>query len=288
VGASNDVLDPPSTYPVIVTSFDNNSRAVLSSANSATYTVQVQTDMTLKNMNILAATNGAIGIECQSNSDNIVIDGCRIYNSGSATHVSGIKIVAANNEFTQISNNVIYQPSSYGVHVALADDDFSIINNVFYGSGGATKGVYMPLSSFNTTTITITNNIFYNLAYGVHTTDADNNIGTVTNNVFHLVTSGQEAYGNTGIISGTKTIKDPLFYSTNILSPNGFKLLPGSPAIGAGTTTVNSAWGSLPSYDAYGSARTQGSAPDAGIYEGTGFSPSATGEFGNAGHSRDR
>ncbi|MDB5047802.1 MAG: C-terminal target protein, partial [Fibrobacteres bacterium] len=264
-----------------IVSFDNNSRAILNGSGSVTengrtwnYTVALNDDITLRQMDVRAAANGHLGIYTRNNADSVTIDGNRIYNSGANVYDTAIGTCNSASEYMLIMNNVIYQPNVYGIEIH-TDNRTNIINNVFYGSGGASKGIYMGFSALDEK-FTISNNIFYNWNYGIHTLDANNEIGVVSNNLFFLVTTGQEVVGET---DAAKVLKDPLFANTTLGNPNAFKLLPGSPAIDAGTATISTGAGSYSSVsalDQFGSARTIGSAPDIGAYEGTGYTPNPT------------
>ena len=114
---------------------------------------------------------------------------------------------------------------------------------------------------------------------GIETVDGDNEVGNVSNNQFFLVTSGSEVVKET---DAAKIIKDPLFANTTVGDPNAFKPLPGSPAIDAGTATrltTSYAHNKFAALDQFGSSRTLGTAPDIGLYEGSGHTPNPSGEF---------
>jgi hypothetical protein len=267
-----------------IVSFDNNSRAILNGAGSVTensrtwnYTVAVNSNITLRQMDVRAAANGHVGVYLRQSSDSITLDGNRIYGVPGNVYDTAIGICNTASEYLLIMNNVIYRPAVYGIEVH-SDNRTNIINNVFYGSGGSSKAVYMNLSALNEK-FNITNNIFYDWNYGIQTADANGEIGNVSNNLFFLVTSGQEVVGET---DAAMLVKDPLFANTVIGNPNGFKLLPGSPAIDAGISALSSGTGaytSIAADDFFGSARTIGPARDIGIYEGTGYTPDPAGEF---------
>jgi hypothetical protein len=268
-----------------IVSFDNNSRAILNGAGSVlensrtwNYTVAINSNMTLRQMDVRAASNGHIGVYIRQNADSVTLDGLRIYGGGGNVYDTAISMCNTATEYLLFQNNIIYQPAVYGIDI-LTDNRTNILNNVFYGSGGSSKGIYMPLSALNEK-FNISNNIFYNWSYGIHTTDANSEIGNVSNNMFFLVTTNQEVVGET---DAAKLIKDPLFANTVIGSPHGFKLLPGSPAIDAGTSTLTTGTGAytngFAATDFWGSSRTIGSARDIGAYEGSGYTPNPTGEF---------
>src|SRR5690606_31297513 len=211
------------------------------------------------------------------NADSVIIEGNRIYNNGATRHDTGIAAVGSGIDGLYILNNVVHQPEIFGILLG-TDDRTNIINNVFIGPGGSTKGIYMPNSAGNED-FTITNNIFYNWDYGIHTTDANSEIGLVSNNLFHLVTSGREVVGES---DPAMVVKDPLFASLTLTQPQAFKPLPGSPAIDAGTSAVDMGAAGLrrgAHRDMFGTARPQGSAPDIGIYEGTGYTSAPQSEF---------
>ncbi len=276
------------TKPSIVTSFDNTTRAVLAgngsvAENSLTwnYAVSLSTDMILRNMDVRAnaTTDKHIGIYVRSDADTIDIVGNRIYGSGSYAFDTSITIPSTNCERMLVANNLIYKPNKYGVRLG-TDDNTNVMHNVFIGPGsGTTKGLYLTNASWDAGWYNLTNNIFYNWSTGIETVDADNEVGNVSNNLFWLVTTGQEVVKET---DANKILKDPLFANTTIGNPNAFKLLPGSPAIDAGTSTVLTTSYSnnhFASADYFGNSRTIGSAPDIGLYEGTGYTPNPSGEF---------
>lgn len=283
---SDNAFAVTSSKPSVVTSFDNLSRAVLAGNGSVTdyatwtYAVSLSNYMTLRAMDIRAnaTTSGNAGIYVRANVDSVVITGNRIYGASSYAFAYGISIPAGDCEAILVANNLIHQPSSMGIFLD-SDDRTNIMHNVFYGSGGSTKGIYMDGNAWSTGFFTITNNIFYNWDYGIQTTDSDNEIGVVSNNLFHLVTTGREVSGET---DANKILKDPLFVSTDLGSRHAFKLLPGSPAIDAGTSTIatgSSAWSRIAAKDFFGSTRSSGTAPDMGLYEGTGYTQTPTGDF---------
>lgn len=279
--ASDNELEAPSSYPVVVTSFDLNSRPVLASSTHSGYTLQLGNLMTLRRMNVRAATHASAGIQIKLDADSVVIDGCRIFNHGNTKLDTGIVIPFANNEGVGIFNNLIHEPNKYGVYL-YSDDRANIINNTLVGSGAAgTKGIYMPRNAFGAGFLTITNNIFFNWDYGIHTTDSDWEIGTVSSNFFELITSGQEIVGESDL---SATYIDPQFHSKDPGDRNGYKLLPGSWAIDAGTSTINtqsseSSWSRIPNADHFGNSRPQGLARDIGMYEGSGYTSNPTGTF---------
>ncbi|HKP97339.1 MAG TPA: DUF2341 domain-containing protein [Fibrobacteria bacterium] len=271
--------------PIVVASFDNNSRAVFSypsgsfTHNSVNYkpTLLLYNDVTVRNLDILAGQNGGTGIMTKNTADhNNSIEGCRIYNNGNTKHAWGIVLpgTAGNNQ--HIANNIIHQPTSIGI-LSEKDDHINIMNNTLIGDGSAGgKGIHFTTAAVSAD-MTITNNILYNWDYGIQTVSNTAATGVVSNNLFHLVTSGREL---TTVTDANKVIKDPLFYSTDIRNPNGFKLLPGSPALDAGTTTRDDGYSAktVP-YDLWGTARAQGAAVDIGAYEGTGYTPTPTAAF---------
>ncbi|MDB5104420.1 MAG: hypothetical protein JWP91_2109 [Fibrobacteres bacterium] len=270
--------------PSVVASFDNLSRAVLSSHGTVSegvtrnFTIALNSGITLRRMDVKCAVNGYLGVYLLAAAGNNVVDGCRIYNKDASTkHATGIYTWSDNVDNVLICNNLILAPATYGIQ-ADNNNAFAIINNTLIGPGTAgSKGFYIDESATDITTVTITDNIFQNWDYGIHTLDSDNDIGKVDNNLFHLVTTNREVVQET---DANKILKDPMFATTNLASPHAYKLLPGSPAINSGTSAVNtSAWSLGPSADLYGSARTIGSARDIGLYEGAGFVANPTGEF---------
>ncbi len=270
--------------PIVVTSFDNNSRAVFNgsgtgSADGATrnWTLFLFGGVSIRNLDIKCATNNNSGVYVTGGSgeNGQAVEGCRIYNDGNLKHDKGIELEGTANT-KHISNNLIYQPTTYGIY-STNDNSYNIVNNVIVGTGAASsKGLYVNLAAY-AADATISNNIFYNWDYGLQTTTA--NIGSCASNLFFGVTSGREV--TTTTCTGS-LIKDPLFANTNPTNPNAFKLLPGSPAIDAGSTVYGSGAESVPTRtyrDLYGTARPVGSAPDIGLYEGTGFTANPAGEF---------
>jgi hypothetical protein len=271
---------PPGTIPAVVASFDGNSRAVLSSTEQAGYTVKLSSFMVLRNMDIRAATNHATGIRVVSGADSIIIDGCKIYNASSTVkHDTAIAVINSGADKILIANSAIVSPNTVGVY-AECNNLFNVINNVFYGPGTTnSRALVMPTDVPATGGITVTNNIFHGWDYGIDNTGQNGSSGTTSNNLFYLVTSGNELVNES---DANKVLKDPLFYSVNPLNPSAFKLLPGSPAIDAGTSTIDAhtnAFSRVPTSDAFGSARTIGSAPDIGIYEGTGYTSTPSIDF---------
>ncbi|HLP42723.1 MAG TPA: LamG-like jellyroll fold domain-containing protein, partial [Fibrobacteria bacterium] len=193
---------------------------------------------------------------------------------------TGIVISSAGNEGVGIFNNLIHEPNKYGVYV-YSDDRTNIIHNTFVGTGAAgTKGIYMPRDAFGAGYLTITNNIFFNWDFGIHTTDANSEVGRVSCNLFEMITSNREVVGES---DGNAIYIDPQFNSTDPGDRNGFKLLGGSLAIDAGTSTINTlapeSWSRVPTTDHFGTSRPQGAYPDVGMYEGTGYTPNPTGTF---------
>ncbi|MDB5047740.1 MAG: Fibronectin type domain protein [Fibrobacteres bacterium] len=278
---ANDNSFTINAKPTQIASFDNNSRAVLSGSGSVTdnavlynYTVAVNSGITLRNMNVKAGNNNNAGVYLRYNGTGITLDGCRIYNNGSTKNNCCVRMADNTSQNVLIANNLCYQPTTHGIDVFNGRFQ-NIVNNVFYGSGGSTEGItYAGNTAY--TSSTVANNIFYNWNYGIRNTFSSD-FGLVSNNLFYQVTSGQEVSGET---DNNRIIKDPLFYSTDPLSPKGFKPLPGSPAIDAGTSSlVGSGYAVTTSRDAFGTARPQGAAPDIGLYEGAGYTPNPSGEF---------
>jgi hypothetical protein len=282
-GVYTDSSLDPNSKPQVVVSFDPNSRAILagagnlSDAGARPATFFGFNDLTLKNLDFRCSVNGNHGIYLFNNDPNVRIEGCRIYNGGPSTiHTTGIHWWGTGNNNIHVANTLIHQPSTSAILIG-ADNAFNLVNNVFVGNGTSNvKGVDM----YNATAfsdMTITNNVFYNWDYGLYTASA--NIGTVSNNLFHKVTSGREVSGTS---DANKILKDPLFANMTVGNPNAFKLLPGSPAIDAGTASFESDATSC-AYrshtDQFGNSRPQGSAPDIGLYEGTGHTTDAAGEF---------
>ena len=138
----------------------------------------------------------------------------------------------------------------------------------------------MPLRRLGTGYLTITNNIFHNWDYGIHTTDANSEVGVVSNNLFHLVTSAQEVVGETdankvtGIRCSTPRPRQPPCLQAparvaghrcrHLHHQHRVALRPGR---------------RIAYIDLSGPSRPQGAAPDIGLYEGTGYTPNPTGEF---------
>ncbi|MEO6098391.1 MAG: DUF2341 domain-containing protein [Fibrobacteria bacterium] len=280
-GTYADSIFDSNSKPIVVSSFDPNSRALLAASGTITdgisqsATAILYNDMTLKNLDLRCRLNGNNGVYMSSGDANIRVEGCRIYNNGSLKHLYGIQFTGSSNN-RHIANNLIHEPTSHGI-LASSDNSFNIVNNVVIGIGASTaKGIYMNVTA-SATDGTIANNILYNWDYGVYTNSAD--MGVCSNNLFHLVTSGREVTGET---DANKIVKDPLFYNMTLGDRQAFKLLPGSPAIDAGTTSYGSgaaACALRSPTDPYGTSRPQGTAPDIGLYEGSGFTPNPTGDF---------
>jgi len=267
--------------PSIVTSFDNNSRAIISGSGGATldggsrlWTLLLYGSMGIRNLDIKCKINGYSGVYVTS-ADNIYVEGCRIYNGGvGIVHGIGIEVRGGANQH-HFANNLIYQPTYYGI-VTTDDNSFNVVNNVFVGPGGSGTGFWMANNAF-AADMTLSNNIFYNWDFGLTSNSA--NIGSCASNLFSGVTTGHEV--TTTTCTGS-IIKDPLFANTTPTNRNAFKLLPGSPAIDAGTTTYGSgaqACTRRTPADYFGTARPLGTAPDIGLYEGTGYTPNPSGEF---------
>ena len=168
-------------------------------------------------------------------------------------------MVSSSTQNILIANNLCYQPTTSGLLIYNGSLQ-NIVHNVFVGSGGSSEGISY---SGNTalTTSTVANNIFYNWSYGIRNTYSSD-FGLVSNNLFYMVTTGQEVSGET---DAAKILKDPLFFSTNPLNPKGYTLLPGSPGIDAGTASlVGSGYTLTTARDMLGTARPQGTARDIG------------------------
>jgi hypothetical protein len=280
-GTYTDSAFSITTKPSIVTSFDNNSRAIMYGAGTATldagtrvWTLLLYGSMGIRNLDIKCKINGYSGVYVTS-ADNVFVEGCRIYNGGAGVvHGAGIEVRGGNSQH-HFANNLIYQPTYYGI-LMLDDNSFNVVNNTFVGSGGTSTGFYQFINA-SAADATVSNNIFYNWGTGIGSFLA--NIGSCANNLFFGVTTGQ----NTATTTCTGSItRDPLFANTTPTDRNSFKLLPGSPAIDAGTTTYGSgaqACTRRTPADYFGTARPIGTAPDIGFYEGTGYTPNPSGEF---------
>lgn len=267
--------------PSIVTSFDNNTRAVFNGAGTATldggtrvWTLLLYGSMGIRNLDLKCLLNGYSGVYV-TGADNVFVEGCRIYNySAVVKHGAGIEVRGTSN-YHHFANNLIYQPEYHGMRTT-DDNSFNVVNNVFVGPGGSGTGFWMSTNAF-ASDMTLSNNIFYNWDYGITSNSA--NIGSCASNLFFGVTSGREV--NTTTCTGS-VYRDPLFASTTPTDRNGFKLLPGSPGIDAGSTTYGSGAQAVTrrtNIDIFGTARPLGAAPDIGFYEGSGYTPNPTGEF---------
>ncbi len=267
--------------PTIIQAFDGQTRPTLNgsgsvSENSSTYyyTVAANSNIVLRNLDIKAGTNGYDGIYIRYNGTGITVDGCRIFNNGSTKHQTCIHIPSSTNQNILVANNLCYQPTSYGISVYNGRNQ-NFVNNLFFGSGGATEGFHYDGNATYTSS-TVTNNIFYNFNYGIRNVYSSD-IGLVSNNLFWQVTTGDEVAGET---DANKIIKDPLLASTTLGDYNFGKLLPTSPAIDAGTASlVSGGYSVTTSHDLYGDARPTGAAPDIGVYEGTGYGNTTSGNF---------
>ncbi len=167
----------------------------------------------------------------------------------------------------KIYNNIIYNNQYAGIEIAANDDDapkenIYIFNNICYSNGYHSTqwggGIYV--SSKNVKNIFIKNNICSkNVPWQIATATASESDLTVQNN---LINSYLDYSGGTEhSIKGENSVEaNPEF--SNINSYN-FNLLPGSPAINAGT---NAGWTSE-STDFAGNPRVIGSAVDIGAYE---------------------
>ncbi|MBW8886871.1 MAG: DUF2341 domain-containing protein [Fibrobacteres bacterium] len=280
-GTYTDSVFSITTKPSIVTSFDNNSRAVMFGHGSGTldggarlWTLVLYGNMGIRNLDVKCLINSDVGVYV-TGADNVFVEGCRIYNTASNNkHGDAIELRGTNNQH-HIANNLIYQPIYYGI-LTENDNSFNVVNNVFVGSGGTTVG-FSQFVNASATDATVSNNIFYNWGTGITSFLA--NIGSCSNNLFFGVTTGQNT--TTTTCTGSVTA-DPLFANTTPTDRNAFKLLPGSPAIDAGTTTYGSGAGACTRRtpaDYFGTARPLGTAPDIGLYEGTGYTPNPSGEF---------
>ena len=286
-GASNTVLNPI-VKPITLVSFDNKSRAIIStntnsvSWNSVTYwpALSLYGSARVSNMDFMsskASVTTSVGVMTIANAPNIVIEGCRFYNGATTNFDNGIILTTNANSF-QVSNNLIYQPTTNGIWCE-KDDNVNVVNNTLIGTGAAnTKGINFITAAY-ANNMTISNNILYNWDYGIYTVSTTAATGVISNNLFFKVTTNRDL---TVATDANKINKDPMFANMIMGNSNAFKLLPGSPAIDAGTTTYAS--GGTPtafrsSYDFFNNARTQGTAPDIGMYEGTGYTPNPTGDF---------
>jgi hypothetical protein len=274
----------PNVKPQVVTSFDVNSRAILHGSKSLmdgatrTATVVLRNDVTLKGMDVKCSVNDYIGVYIFSGDANSRVEGCRIYNKDASTrHHDGITWLGNANNNIHVANNLIYQPLYSGIYIT-ADNSYNVVNNTLIGDGSLThRAIHHNASAAGYTDMTIANNIAYNWDYGITTVSA--NVGVVSNNLFHLVTTGHEV---TVTSDANKILKDPLFAGTNPTDRHGFKLLPGSPAIDAGTASYAGGGQAVPhrsATDLFGSIRTLGAATDIGAYEGTGHTATPAGEF---------
>ncbi len=283
-GKYTDSIFDDLTHPVIVTSFDNNSRAVFNGSGSATsdggtrnFTIYMFGGTVARNLDVKCATNNNSGIYLTggASENGQAVEGCRIFNGTGVSHDKGIEFLGNANS-KHISGNLIYQPTTYGIYTN-ADNSYNVVGNTLVGTGSAnTKGFYMNNTAY-AADMTLSNNIFWNWDYGLQSTTA--NIGSCASNLFYGVTSGREV--STTTCTGS-LIKDPLFASTVLGNSNAFKLLPGSPAIDAGSSTYGSGAEAClirTLKDNFGTSRPIGSAPDIGIYEGTGYSANPTSEF---------
>jgi hypothetical protein len=266
--------------PSVVTSFDINSRAVFNGAGSGTldgssrlWTLLLYGNMGIRNLDVKCLINGYAGVYVTA-ADNVFVEGCRIYGSAVHKHNIGIFAVGGNNQH-HFANNLIHEPIYYGMYTT-DDNSFNVVNNTFVGPGGTAIGFSMATNAY-ASDMTLSNNIFYNWDYGLSTYTP--NIGSCASNLFFGVTSGREV--TTATCTGS-IVRDPLFASTNPTDRNAFKLLPGSPAIDAGSSTYGSGGQAATrrtALDHFGSARTLGTAPDIGFYEGSGYTPNPSGEF---------
>jgi hypothetical protein len=270
--------------PSIVTSFDNNSRAVMNGAGSGTvdgvagrlWTLLLYGNMGIRNLNVKCLLNGYAGVFVSS-ADNIFVEGCRILpKSSSYRHNIGIYMHGGGNSQRHFANNLIYQPIYYGF---LTDDDnsFNFVNNVVVGDGSSGSVGFQMANNASASDMTLSNNIFVNWDYGL--SSYSSNIGSCASNLFFGVTTGRNI--TTTTCTGSIN-RDPLFANTTPTDRNAFKLLPGSPAIDAGSSTYGSGAQAVTRRtptDYFGTARPTGTAPDIGLYEGTGYTPNPSGEF---------
>ena len=282
-GKYTDSVFTRTTKPILVTAFDNNSRPVFNGTSSYIYnssdfhpTLLIGGNTSVKNIDIMAGFNTGTGLMTVvgGTQGNNVIEGCRIYNNGNTKNNIGITFADPTTNNTHVANNLIFQPTTYGI-LTNCDNAYNISNNVIVGTGVAgTLGIDLN-SAPSAADMTITNNIVYNSDYGIVALSAGS-YGTLSNNLFYLVTSGREVFGNT---DANKIIANPLFADTAWNSKGAYKLLPGSPAIDAGTTAKGSGYVRVSPTDFYGSSRPLGTAPDIGLYEGTGYTPNPANEF---------
>jgi len=206
-----------------------------------------------------------------TNENNHGIEGCRIYNNGNLKHDRGIDVQATPTPAG--CRNLIYQPTLW--HYLNSDIHEHRKQRVRWNGLSRHQGPVCERFRLRGRHDLLQQHLL-ELDYAIQSQTA--NIGSCTNNLFYAVTSGREA--TTTTCTGA-LIKDPLFASTVLGDPNAFKLLPGSPASTPGprpmvrrpscaTRTLN---------DLFGTARPVGSAPDIGLYEGTGYSANPTSEF---------
>ncbi|MEO7423775.1 MAG: DUF2341 domain-containing protein [Fibrobacteria bacterium] len=270
------------TKPSIVTSFDNNSRAVMNGYGTGTldggarlWTLLLYGNMGIRNLDIKCLINGYAGVYI-TGADNIFVEGCRIYPSSSSNRNNiGIEMRGGNKQ-RHFANNLIYQPIYYGF-LTDATNSFNFVNNVVVGDGSSGSVGFQMANNASASDMTFSNNIFYNWDYGIGTYTA--NIGSCASNLFFKVTTGRNI--TTATCTGSVT-SDPLFANTSPPNRQAFKLLPGSPAIDAGSTTYGSGAQAVTRRtltDYFGTARPSCAAPDIGLYEGSGYTPVPAAEF---------
>jgi len=142
-----------------------------------------------------------------------------------------------------------------------------IYNNVFYIKSGLSPSIIHE-NSGNSHTYRYYNNIIYNLS---GSTDYSFGSGTgtqtryISNNLFYGYHSSQEP------IDANKLTSNPLFVNagsgtTGINTLTGYKLQPGSPAIGNGSLISNNG-----GKDFFGNSVSLSSTPNRGAYEGLGY-----------------
>ncbi len=278
------VLVAPGTYTD--SAFVNGSHAILITAMdpktppvfngrlvASTATLYINQKIHIRNLDIKANTNGDYGIVIEGNTgnDSISVVGCRIYNNGGTKHSIGIYENSIMSDQVLIANNIIHGATTHGIRSA-TDNNNIMTQNIIYGY--TTTGI--SLTGATVTNISVTNNMIVYADTGITSVNATD-IGLLSNNLFHNVAVEVDGHsdGDPNSVSA-----DPLIVSTSTGSPNYMKLAPGSPAIDAGTDSIETGGYNLSSnHDYWGTARPVGSARDIGVYEGTGYSEVFTGEI---------
>lgn len=259
-----------SSQKIVVQSLNRSQPAILSghaSDGGKNFAVRLMGAVHLRNLDIRASTDGDYGIVVQDGDDSVRIEGCRVYNGPSAKFHTGIDLGNWGSNDNAVSNNVIHGPTSVGIR-ANGNSRVAIHHNLILAEGETDTGIVV---GGNDGKYTLKNNILVGHSVGLYMFYSG--MGTVTKNLYYDIPTGSESKG--AQTDASPLTSDPLLLSTLRGDAAYAKLSASSPAINAGTASgdAESPW--VPATDLFGSTRSQGSAPDIGPYEGSGYSPAS-------------